>query len=266
MSSVVQSSFWLALSRKAKQRFAELKPRPNGSSLTEDSPPLPQALAIAAPHLEAVANAEQAVEPKVPTFEKLESKILGLKPIPKADPPAPIRAAPRPDYPISLDPKESDFSSVFRLKDVQPPLAPAHPVQMPKTREDVPPAMGTLHQNLSDMADSLAELGRMAPVLDTEAARRAGVVIKGKHELQVIKGIGPKMSAWLESTGIRTLADLADASEARLQQGLRLAGPHHRLVKPESWIRQADLAALNQWQALKDMQNAMKTRKRRASL
>ncbi len=74
-------------------------------------------------------------------------------------------------------------------------------------------------------------------------------------DLKVIEGIGPKIEELLKSNGINNWSDLAGASVQRLQDVLDQAGDNYRLANPSTWPRQAELAAANKWDELKNYQD-----------
>jgi predicted flap endonuclease-1-like 5' DNA nuclease len=76
-----------------------------------------------------------------------------------------------------------------------------------------------------------------------------------KQNLTKIEGIGPKTSGLLDEAGIYTYEQLADAEIDQLKEILEAAGPRYRIIKPDTWPMQAQLAAEEKWdelQALKD--------------
>ncbi len=75
--------------------------------------------------------------------------------------------------------------------------------------------------------------------------------------LEIIEGIGPKISDLLLKAGITTFAELAAAPLARLQEILHLAGANFRLANPESWARQAALCVQGDWAALRKLQDEL---------
>jgi predicted flap endonuclease-1-like 5' DNA nuclease len=87
--------------------------------------------------------------------------------------------------------------------------------------------------------------------IDIEAARRAGVVVKGADDLEIIEGIGPKIAALMRGAGIHTFAQLARTATARLQEILDAAGPTFRVANPGTWAEQAALCAANRWAEFK---------------
>jgi predicted flap endonuclease-1-like 5' DNA nuclease len=89
------------------------------------------------------------------------------------------------------------------------------------------------------------------PAIDTDAARRAGVVVKGADDLELIEGIGPKIAALLRGAGIHTFAQLARTSTARIREVLDAGGPTFRIANPGTWAEQAALCAHNKWAEFK---------------
>ncbi len=79
-----------------------------------------------------------------------------------------------------------------------------------------------------------------------------------KDDLTVIEGIGPKIQELLYQYGIRTYNQLADAEVTRLKEILAEAGPQLAMHDPGTWPSQANLAANDQWEALKSIQGFLK--------
>ena len=75
------------------------------------------------------------------------------------------------------------------------------------------------------------------------------------EDLKIIEGIGPKIEGLLKDGGIQNWSDLASASVERLQEILAAAGERYRLAKPDTWPRQAELAANGQWKELQEYQD-----------
>lgn len=76
-------------------------------------------------------------------------------------------------------------------------------------------------------------------------------------DLKIIEGIGPKIAALLNQAGIQTFSQLAATPTARLDEILTTANLR-RLADPGTWAQQAALAAANQWDALKRLQDSFK--------
>jgi predicted flap endonuclease-1-like 5' DNA nuclease len=75
-------------------------------------------------------------------------------------------------------------------------------------------------------------------------------------DLRKIAGIGPKIQSTLQAAGIQTYAQLAAADPADLKQILVDAGI--RLGNPTTWPEQANLAAAEKWDQLKELQETLK--------
>jgi predicted flap endonuclease-1-like 5' DNA nuclease/uncharacterized membrane-anchored protein YhcB (DUF1043 family) len=99
------------------------------------------------------------------------------------------------------------------------------------------------------------------PALFPEKERRlssltAEVKPPQPDDLQCIEGIGPKISAVLQTAGIVTFAQLAATDVSRLQQILE--NKHWTFADPATWPEQARLAAAGDWQALEALQDELK--------
>jgi len=79
----------------------------------------------------------------------------------------------------------------------------------------------------------------------------------GKDDLQVIEGIGPKISKLLNRVGIYNYAQLAAKSYEDLRVIMDDAGPRYRIARPKTWPEQAALAAAGRWEELKSLQDSL---------
>lgn len=79
----------------------------------------------------------------------------------------------------------------------------------------------------------------------------------GRDDLELIEGIGPKISELLRNAGIATFAKVAATPAAAIQQILDAAGPHFHLANPASWAKQAALCVNGDWVALRKMQDEL---------
>jgi predicted flap endonuclease-1-like 5' DNA nuclease len=79
-------------------------------------------------------------------------------------------------------------------------------------------------------------------------------------DLEIIEGIGPKISRILQDAGIRTFVQLSDTDVPRLEEILRAASI--RLANPETWAEQARLAAAGEWNKLETLQGQLKRGRR----
>lgn len=77
-------------------------------------------------------------------------------------------------------------------------------------------------------------------------------------DLTVVEGIGPKIQMLLNQFGIYTYQELAATEVSRLKEILQTAGPQLAMHDPGTWPSQANLAANDQWDALKSIQGFLK--------
>jgi len=91
------------------------------------------------------------------------------------------------------------------------------------------------------------------PVMEAPAAQAA----LPADDLQVIEGIGPKIAGLLQAANITTFDQLAGTDVNRLRQILAEAGLA-RLADPETWPKQAELAATGKWSELAALQSQLK--------
>ena len=93
-------------------------------------------------------------------------------------------------------------------------------------------------------------------VIEAPAAAEPPVAEK-PDDLRKIEGIGPKVAQHLNDAGIMSFAQLAQAEVERLREILVAAGPAYKGMDPQSWPEQADLAAKENWDALKELQDKL---------
>ncbi len=74
-------------------------------------------------------------------------------------------------------------------------------------------------------------------------------------DLTKVEGVGPKISEILQENGITTFAKLADTEVEKLTEILAEAGSRYKSHDPQSWPRQAKLAADGKWDELKKLQD-----------
>ena len=96
-----------------------------------------------------------------------------------------------------------------------------------------------------------------AVAFDAVAAKVAfGKTIK-QDDLTVVEGIGPKIRELFHNHNITTWAGLADCSVEKCQEVLASGGKRFEIHKPRTWPEQAKMAALGQWQKLKEWQDSL---------
>jgi predicted flap endonuclease-1-like 5' DNA nuclease len=76
-------------------------------------------------------------------------------------------------------------------------------------------------------------------------------------DLKMIEGIGAKIELLLNDKGIFTFAQLRDQKPEGLIQLLHDSGTTFNLHDPNTWPRQAELAAAGKWEELRSWQNTL---------
>ena len=88
-------------------------------------------------------------------------------------------------------------------------------------------------------------------------ARLAAPVQVRPDDLEIVEGIGPRIAAILNESGISSFAQLAAARPEELGAMMKAAGLRIP-ADPASWPQQARLAAAGEWDALQKMQDRLK--------
>jgi len=76
-------------------------------------------------------------------------------------------------------------------------------------------------------------------------------------DLTKIEGIGPKIAELFKAAGLKTFADVANASQNTMKKILSDAGPRFQTHDPGTWARQSSMAALGDWKNLKKWQDEL---------
>jgi predicted flap endonuclease-1-like 5' DNA nuclease len=92
------------------------------------------------------------------------------------------------------------------------------------------------------------------PVVKKATAAQPTITKTQMENLKVIEGVGPAIEKILKSNGIKTVADLSKTKIDVLRNILEEAGNRFRMHKPDTWARQAKLAAANKFDELKEWQ------------
>jgi large subunit ribosomal protein L21 len=77
-------------------------------------------------------------------------------------------------------------------------------------------------------------------------------------DLKKVEGIGPKIAEIFVAAGIDTFAKLAATEVDKLKEILTAAGPRYASKTPDSWPKQAKMAAEGKWDELKEWQDNTK--------
>jgi len=81
----------------------------------------------------------------------------------------------------------------------------------------------------------------------------------GNDKLQIIEGIGPKMQEVLNENGILTFNHLGSKSSQDLRAILDKYGDKYRIIDPNTWPQQANMADRRNWAELITLQKALDT-------
>ncbi len=85
---------------------------------------------------------------------------------------------------------------------------------------------------------------------------KMGVLKRWKQDdLTAVEGIGPKISGLLHDAGINTWRTLANTEVPKIQGILDAAGKRYKLADPDSWPKQAEMAADGRWDDLQEYQD-----------
>ncbi|MEM1323155.1 MAG: 30S ribosomal protein S16 [Bacteroidota bacterium] len=76
-------------------------------------------------------------------------------------------------------------------------------------------------------------------------------------DLKKIEGIGPKIAELIEAAGIKTFAQLSEATADRIKEILTEAGGNFASHDPTTWPEQAKMAAAGEWDKLKAWQDEL---------
>lgn len=93
--------------------------------------------------------------------------------------------------------------------------------------------------------------------LETYYLQRLGFAKYTQRDLQIFEGIGATTEGVLRGAGIQNWQQLAGSSPEQLRTILENAGSRMRLARPETWVRQAQLAADGSWAKLRAYQEML---------
>ncbi|AXT52266.1 50S ribosomal protein L21 [Aquimarina sp. BL5] len=103
-------------------------------------------------------------------------------------------------------------------------------------------------------AEKKVEAKAAAPKKE-EAPKKAAPKKSAKaDDLKKIEGIGPKIAETLKANGIVTFADLAKADPKQIAEFIKDVRGNH---VPDTWPKQAEMAAEGKWDELKEWQDKL---------
>lgn len=76
-------------------------------------------------------------------------------------------------------------------------------------------------------------------------------------DFKIIEGIGPRIEKLLHNAGIQTYTQLSSTSSSKIRQILTSVDSRFQINDPETWPRQAFLAASGNWNELKQLQDTL---------
>lgn len=109
----------------------------------------------------------------------------------------------------------------------------------------------------ADVAPAIQGFAGLSLRHDPEAAVAALGKRIAADDLKIVEGIGPVLEGVLHAGGITTWVQLANAEPDEIRRVLTAADDRHRMHDPSSWPRQARLAAIGEWEALRDLQERL---------
>jgi predicted flap endonuclease-1-like 5' DNA nuclease len=111
----------------------------------------------------------------------------------------------------------------------------------------------------ANIASTQSFAGNVTPALLFDSGLAATVYGKKikENDLKIVEGIGPKIDALFNATGITTWKELSETSTEKLQSILDAGGENYAIHNPSTWAKQALLAYQGKWQELKDWQQGL---------
>lgn len=106
-------------------------------------------------------------------------------------------------------------------------------------------------------AEKKEEAAPAASGFDADAAKAVyGKKIK-QDDLTFVEGIGPKIAELFQNEGVSTWAALGECSVDRCNEVLATGGDKFKMHSPDTWPKQAKLAAEGKWEELKKWQDEL---------
>jgi len=163
----------------------------------------------------------------------------------------------RDEYHVKFTNLEKDFASLKYSHDELTREAGTFRSQIGKLEAD----KAVLEAQLHRMKEHVEQLEAGGAKAKAKPAAKGLVVGKGAgkgDDLKKIEGIGPKIEKLLKEADIRTFDDLVKAPLDKVRKVLEAAGPNFNMALPDTWGKQAKLAAAGKWDELKEYQEKLK--------
>lgn len=140
-------------------------------------------------------------------------------------------------------------------------LAGAKPKPSPKPKPAPveAPAPAPVAEKVVEAAPEPAPVEAQAPAPEpvVEATPAPAPAAVEPDDLTKVEGIGPKINELLQSNGISTFQQLADATVETVKDILVAKGGTYKTKDPGTWGQQAQLAADGKWDELKELQDRL---------
>jgi len=138
---------------------------------------------------------------------------------------------------------------------VTPVIKPVekNPTPKPVAKLTTPTAKTTVQKTTPKIVASTPKL----VAKKTPATRKPTITKIQMENLKIVEGVGPVIEKILKSKGINTVADLSKTRIGVLRNILEEAGSRFRMHKPDTWARQAKLAAAGKFTELKELQKEL---------
>ena len=108
-----------------------------------------------------------------------------------------------------------------------------------------------LRNHLADVVNDFSECQQRLIKLARSTTKSA------QDDLKVIEGIGPQIEKLLYEAGVHTYRQLSLANPAAIREILDKEGARFQMHNPQTWPRQALLAATGQWDELHEWQDTL---------
>lgn len=131
------------------------------------------------------------------------------------------------------------------------------PVAKPVAKKTTPTAKTTVKKSTPRKVTSTPKSTPKPVAKKTPATRKPTITKAQMENLKIVEGIGPAIEKILKSKGIKTVADLSKTRIGVLRNILEEAGSRFRIHKPDTWARQARMAAAGKFAELKEWQKEL---------
>jgi small subunit ribosomal protein S1 len=126
--------------------------------------------------------------------------------------------------------------------------AKAHAAKVEEAKKEEAPVAAEMVETV----EAVAEVETAIPAVSKPAKSK-----KEGDDLKIVEGIGPKIEEHLNTAGITTFAQLADASVETLQEILDNAGSAYKIHDPSTWAQQSAMARDGKMDELKAWQDEL---------